>query len=143
MEETAFEVSDILSGEAEVVNTSSGPIYVSIFGDRSKSPCLAYHEVGLNHRTCFHSLVVTSGPRSLLLKNFYVIFINAPGCEVSIYRVEAMLMGDFPFILKNIPLLFTGLSFYLVFFPICAGLCYSSFPTITASLIGNYVYTGL
>ncbi|KAL4536203.1 hypothetical protein Ndes2526B_g05801 [Nannochloris sp. 'desiccata'] len=91
MEETAFEVSDILSGEAEVVNTSSGPIYVSIFGDRSKSPCLAYHEVGLNHRTCFHSLVVTSGPRSLLLKNFYVIFINAPGCEDSATPVSQQL----------------------------------------------------
>jgi hypothetical protein len=82
MEESTFDVSDILAGEVEIVNTSIGPISVSILGDRSKSPCIAYHEVGLNHRTCFHSLVVTSGPRSLLLKNFYVIFVDAPGCEV-------------------------------------------------------------
>ena len=80
--ETAFEVADILAGEAETVDTSYGPITVTIFGDRKKTPCLAYHEVGLNHRTCFHSLVVASGPRSLLLKNFYVMFIDAPGCQV-------------------------------------------------------------
>jgi protein NDRG1 len=91
MEETAFDVSDILAGEVEIVNTSSGPISVSILGDRSNSPCIAYHEVGLNHRTCFHSLVVTSGPHSLLLKNFYVIFVNAPGCEVRFWLTDRVL----------------------------------------------------
>ena len=80
--DTSFEVSDILAGEPEIVSTSYGPLSVTIFGDRKKSPCIAYHEVGLNHKTCFHSLVVASGPGSLLLKNFYVIFIDAPGCEV-------------------------------------------------------------
>ena len=124
MEETAFEVSDILAGEVEVVNTSTGPISVSILGDRSKSPCIAYHEVGLNHRTCFHSLVVTTGPRSLLLKNFYVIFVNAPGCEVSIYRRKHCSWGNLPFILRIILLLLTALFLFLFcsFFLPCAGL---------------------
>ena len=81
-ESTAFDVSDILAGETEVVNTTTGPLSITFFGDREKTPCIAYHEVGLSHHTCFHSLIVASGPSSLLLKNFYVIFIDAPGCQV-------------------------------------------------------------
>lgn len=89
--DTTFEVSDILAGDPEVVSTSYGPLTVTIFGDRKKSPCIAYHEVGLNHHTCFHSLVVASGPASLLLKNFYVLFIDAPGCQVIYYLNHSLL----------------------------------------------------
>lgn len=71
-----------IAGRPEVVHTRYGAITVTVFGDRSKSHCLAYHEVGLNHRTCFQSLIVASGPQSLLLKNYCIVFVDAPGCQV-------------------------------------------------------------
>jgi len=84
MGHATFEVADVLAGNEEIVHTSYGPVTVTFYGDRSKSPCLAYHEAGLNHRTCFHSLIAASGPQSLLLKNFCIVFIDAPGCQVTL-----------------------------------------------------------
>lgn len=80
--EATFEVQSVLAGAQETLSTSYGPLVVTIYGDRSRSPCIAYHEVGLNHQSCFRSLIVASGPQSLFLKNFYIVFIDAPGCQV-------------------------------------------------------------
>lgn len=80
--EVSFEVADLLAGESHIITTQYGPLKVTLMGSKTKSACIAYHEVGLNHSTCFHSLVVASGPQSLLLKNFCMIFIDAPGCQV-------------------------------------------------------------
>ncbi len=66
----------------EVVPTRHGPLAVTILGDRARSACLAVPDAGLNHRTCFRSLIVASGPASLLLKNFFVAFLDPAGCEV-------------------------------------------------------------
>jgi hypothetical protein len=80
--DVSFEVADLLAGESHTIPTKYGPLKVTLMGSKTKSACIAYHEVGLNHSTCFHSLVVASGPQSLLLKNFCMIFIDAPGCQV-------------------------------------------------------------
>jgi hypothetical protein len=40
------------------------------------------HDVGLNHRSCFQSLLLASGPKSLLMKNFCIYHVDAPGCQV-------------------------------------------------------------
>jgi hypothetical protein len=71
------------AGSTETVATEWGLLNVTICGDRTLSPCIAYHEVGLSPRTCFQSLVVAAGPQSLLRKHFYFLFITAPGCQVS------------------------------------------------------------
>jgi pimeloyl-ACP methyl ester carboxylesterase len=74
-------IADVFQGVPETINTVHGPIHFTVYGDRSKSPCIAYSEVGLNHRTCFQSLFVASGPQSLILKNFFTVFIDPPGCH--------------------------------------------------------------
>lgn len=79
----SIDVGNVLSGDENIIQSTYGPITTTVFGDRTRSPCIAYHEVGLNHRTCFRSLIVASGPNSLLLKNFFIIFIDAPGCQVT------------------------------------------------------------
>lgn len=81
-DQAMFDVTDIFKGKQEDVITPYGTLKVTVYGDRSKTPCIAYHDVGLNHRTCFQSLLVASGPQSLIMKNFYMIFVDAPGCEV-------------------------------------------------------------
>lgn len=81
-DDEAFSVADLFQGSREDIETINGKISVTIYGDRTKTPCIAYPEVGLNHQTCFQSLFVASGPQSLILKNFYTIFIDPPGCEV-------------------------------------------------------------
>lgn len=85
-EQTSFDIDDLFKGVEEDVQTSFGPISVTVYGDRSKTPCVALHDVGLNHRTCFQSLLVASGPQSLMARNFYMLFIDAPGCEVRMIR---------------------------------------------------------
>ena len=42
---------------------------------------LTYHDVGLNHRTCFQPLFVCAGPSSDLVRRFRVHHIDAPGCQ--------------------------------------------------------------
>lgn len=66
----------------EIVPTPWGPIAVTVAGDRSKTPLLTYHDVGVNHQSCFQQLMSASSNRSLLVKNFCFYHIDAPGCEV-------------------------------------------------------------
>lgn len=70
-----------LQGSSVSVHTKYGSITVTIVGDRRASPCITYHDVGLNHRSCFQSLLVCSGSRPLLNKNFCFYHIDAPGCQ--------------------------------------------------------------
>lgn len=68
-------------GEAEVVSTSYGPIQVNICGERAKPGLITYHDVGLNHSACFRGLFLRADISSLLLHNFCVYHIDAPGHE--------------------------------------------------------------
>lgn len=76
------DIAGAFQGIHQYVETRYGRIRVTFYGDRTKTPCIAYHEVGLNHQTCFQTLLIASGSQSLMMKNFYMIFIDAPGCEV-------------------------------------------------------------
>ena len=76
--DSAFDVADLFEG----IQEENKGITYTLYGDRNQTACIAIPEVGLNHRTCFQSLFVASGPQSLILKNFYTIFIDPPGCEV-------------------------------------------------------------
>ena len=71
-----------VSGVAHVVPTRHGPVTVTAQGaDRSRPALVTYHDVGLNHRTCFHPLFVCAGPRSDLVSRFCAYHIDAPGCQ--------------------------------------------------------------
>jgi pimeloyl-ACP methyl ester carboxylesterase len=69
------------TSDAYVVETRYGPITVTVQGDRSKPPLMTFHDVGLNHRTCFQPLFVCAGTSSDLLRRFCIYHIDAPGCE--------------------------------------------------------------
>ena len=69
-----------VSGVAHVVPTRHGPVTVTAQGaDRSRPALVTYHDVGLNHRTCFQPLFVCAGPRSDLVSRFCAYHIDAPG----------------------------------------------------------------
>ncbi|CAD7701741.1 unnamed protein product [Ostreobium quekettii] len=70
-----------LEGSTVQVYTKYGPISVTVMGDRKASPCVTFHDVGLNHQSCFQGLLVCSASRPLLVKNFCFYHIDAPGCE--------------------------------------------------------------
>lgn len=72
----------LLAGDAESVDTRWGPLTVTVCGERGRTPCLTLHDVGLNHRSCFQSLLLAAGPKSLLSKNFCFYHVDAPGCQV-------------------------------------------------------------
>lgn len=71
------------------MDTRWGPLSVTICGDRGKTPCLTFHDVGLNHHSCFQSLLLACGPKSLLLKHFCFYHVDAPGCQVGGVWVRA------------------------------------------------------
>ncbi|XP_045192858.2 protein NDRG3-like isoform X3 [Mercenaria mercenaria] len=66
--------------QSEDVETSYGNIHVAIQGDRSKPAIFTFHDIGLNHITCFQGFF--SYPDMVqIMKHFCVYHLNAPGME--------------------------------------------------------------
>mmetsp|Transcript_16045 Transcript_16045/g.22139 ORF Transcript_16045/g.22139 Transcript_16045/m.22139 type:complete len:320 (-) Transcript_16045:356-1315(-) len=81
-----------IQGEKAVVSTVYGPVHVTICGDRSKTAIVTYHDIGLNHSTCFQGIFLCAGPTSHLIQNFCVYHIDAPGHEEGATEVPAELL---------------------------------------------------
>lgn len=64
------------------MDTRWGPLTVTVSGARGGTPCLTFHDVGLSHRSCFQGLLLALGPKSLLLRNYTLYHVDAPGCQV-------------------------------------------------------------
>jgi len=64
------------TGTTKSISTRSGDLTVTICGDTTLNPCIAYPEVGFNGSTCFLPLILAAGSQSLLLKHHYFIFIE-------------------------------------------------------------------
>ncbi|XP_041376947.1 protein NDRG3-like isoform X2 [Gigantopelta aegis] len=62
------------------VETPYGNVHVAIQGDRSKMAILTYHDIGLNHVTCFQGFFSFSEMQPIL-RHFCVYHLNAPGQE--------------------------------------------------------------
>lgn len=62
------------------VETPYGNFHVAIQGDRSKVAILTFHDIGLNHVTCFQGFFNFSDIQPIL-KHFCVYHVNAPGQE--------------------------------------------------------------
>jgi len=60
------------------VETPYGHMHVAIQGDRTKQPILTFHDIGLNHITCFQGFFSYADMQPLL-RNFCVYHVNAPG----------------------------------------------------------------
>ncbi|KAB1200520.1 Pollen-specific protein SF21 [Morella rubra] len=70
-----------LEGKEYVVKTSKGSISVFVCGDQEKPPLITYPDVALNYMSCFQGLFFCPDAASLLLHNFCIYHIDAPGHE--------------------------------------------------------------
>lgn len=66
--------------QADDVETSYGNIHVAIQGDRSKTAIFTFHDIGLNHITCFQGFFNYPDLQPIM-KHFCVYHLNAPGME--------------------------------------------------------------
>ncbi|XP_042993247.1 protein NDL1-like isoform X5 [Carya illinoinensis] len=69
-------------GKEFVVKTSKGLISVFVCGDQEKPALITYPDVALNYMSCFQGLFFCSDAASLLLHNFCIYHIDAPGHEL-------------------------------------------------------------
>lgn len=69
-------------GKEFVVKTSRGSISVFVTGDKEKPALITYPDVALNCMTCFRGLMFCPEAASLLLHNFCLYHIDAPGHEL-------------------------------------------------------------
>ncbi|CAI5974112.1 unnamed protein product [Closterium sp. NIES-65] len=77
-------------GQAETVMTTHGPLRVTVCGNRSLPPLLTYHDIGLNHSTCFEGLMLCPDTAHLLLGNFCIYHIDAPGHEAGAGEISPL-----------------------------------------------------
>ncbi|CAN6582097.1 unnamed protein product [Malus baccata var. baccata] len=71
-----------LGGKECVVKTSKGLVSVLVCGDQGKPALITYPDVALNYMSCFQGLLFCSDAASLLLHNFCIYHIDAPGHEL-------------------------------------------------------------
>ncbi|KAK9146662.1 hypothetical protein Sjap_006565 [Stephania japonica] len=64
-----------------LVETSKGPLSVYVCGDQEKPGLVAYPDVALNYMSCFQGLFFCPDAASVLLHNFCIYHIDAPGHE--------------------------------------------------------------
>ncbi|KAI4311005.1 hypothetical protein MLD38_035942 [Melastoma candidum] len=69
-------------GKEHVVRTSKGSVSVLVFGDERKPALVTYPDVGLNYESCFHGLFFCPDADPLLLQNFCVYHMDAPGHQL-------------------------------------------------------------
>ncbi|MCO5600117.1 hypothetical protein L7F22_054225 [Adiantum nelumboides] len=69
-------------GQEHVVKTSFGFISVFVCGDQAKPALITYPDVALNYMSCFQGLLFCPEAASLLLHNFCIYHIDAPGHEL-------------------------------------------------------------
>ncbi|KAI5069655.1 hypothetical protein GOP47_0016187 [Adiantum capillus-veneris] len=69
-------------GQEHVVKTSFGSISVYVCGDQEKPALITYPDVALNYMSCFQGLLFCPEAASLLLHNFCIYHIDAPGHEL-------------------------------------------------------------
>ncbi|KAK9866947.1 hypothetical protein WJX84_002501 [Apatococcus fuscideae] len=78
----------VVLGERQFVPTSLGYCAVTITGDRRKTPCLTFHDVGTNHETCFASIMLQSSPGAILGQNCCFYHIDVPGSEARAAKLD-------------------------------------------------------
>ncbi|KAI4301900.1 hypothetical protein L6164_035136 [Bauhinia variegata] len=71
-----------LGGKECRVKTSKGSVSVFVCGDQEKPALITYPDVALNYVSCFQGLFFCPDAASLLLHNFCIYHIDAPGHEL-------------------------------------------------------------
>ncbi|THG01548.1 hypothetical protein TEA_016833 [Camellia sinensis var. sinensis] len=84
-----------LGGKECLVKTSKGSITVLVCGDQEKPALITYPDVALNYMSCFQGLFFSPDSASLLLHNFCIYHIDAPGHEF-VQLGAAVIPSDVP-----------------------------------------------
>ncbi|KAK6915453.1 NDRG protein [Dillenia turbinata] len=77
-----------LKGKEWLVKTSKGSVSVFVSGDQEKSALVTYPDAGLNFTSCFQGLFSRPEAASLLLNNFCIYHIDAPGHELGAEEIS-------------------------------------------------------
>ncbi|XP_064641175.1 protein NDRG3-like isoform X18 [Lineus longissimus] len=75
------------------IDTAVGVLHVAVQGDRSKPAILTYHDLGLNHMTCFQGFFNFADMQPLL-RHFCVYHVNAPGQQEGAIPLTHSVEGD-------------------------------------------------
>ncbi|CAI5981218.1 unnamed protein product [Closterium sp. NIES-65] len=67
--------------QVELVPTRFGPLRVTISGDRRNHPLFTYHDIALDHASCFGALFRCPDTAPLLRQHFCVFHVDAPDHE--------------------------------------------------------------
>ncbi|KAK6911420.1 NDRG protein [Dillenia turbinata] len=78
-----------LKGKEWLVKTSKGSVSAFVSGDQEKPALVTYPDVGLNFTSCFQGLFSSPEAASLLLKNFCIYHIDAPGHELGAEEISS------------------------------------------------------
>ncbi|CAI9102562.1 OLC1v1000851C1 [Oldenlandia corymbosa var. corymbosa] len=78
-----------LGGKEVRVKTSKGSISVFVCGDQQKPALITYPDVALNFMSCFRGLFLCQDAASLLLQNFCIYNVDAPGHELGAGVISA------------------------------------------------------
>ncbi|KAF8394409.1 hypothetical protein HHK36_020617 [Tetracentron sinense] len=78
-----------LGGKECLVKTSKGSISVFVCGDQEKPALITYSDVALNYMSCFQGLFFCPDAASLLLHNFCIYHIDAPGHELGALAISS------------------------------------------------------
>ncbi|XP_057962801.1 protein NDL2-like isoform X1 [Malania oleifera] len=76
-------------GKECLVKTSKGSVSVFICGDQEKPAIITYPDVALNYMSCFQGLFFCPDAASLLLHNFCIYNIDAPGHELGAAAISS------------------------------------------------------
>ncbi|GAU21446.1 hypothetical protein TSUD_32770 [Trifolium subterraneum] len=71
-----------LGGKECIVKTTKGSVSVLVCGDQDKPALITYPDVALNYVSCFQGLLFCPEAASLMLHNFCIYHIDAPGHEL-------------------------------------------------------------
>ncbi|KAL3537847.1 hypothetical protein ACH5RR_001213 [Cinchona calisaya] len=83
-----------LGGKEVRVKTSKGSLSVFVCGDQQKPALITYPDVALNFMSCFRGLFFCQEAVSLLLHNFCIYHVDAPGHELG----AGVISSDVPFL---------------------------------------------
>lgn len=83
-----FDTASSVIIQTDSIETSYGNIQVAMQGDRAKPAIFTFHDIGLNHQTCYQGFFSYPDMQPIL-KHFSVYHLNAPGMEEGAATLKA------------------------------------------------------
>lgn len=81
LELKVVDLGTIAKGKSATLDTKYGPVKYTIHGDTTKPAFLTYHDIGLNHESCFSAFFNMLFRSDPFFNQFCLVHIDAPGHE--------------------------------------------------------------